>query len=149
MALPKLLLALCLSTTTVPAATDDWREFRGPTGQGHAPNTNPPVQWSETENIVWKSGVPGRGWSSPVIADGRLWVTTSVEDSEGSSLRILAYDTETGNQLTNSEVFRVEDSDSPNPKNSLASPTAVIDPNNERVYVHFGAYGTAAVSLDG
>ena len=149
MALPKLLLALCLSTTTVPAATDDWREFRGPTGQGHAPNTNPPVQWSETENIVWKSGVPGRGWSSPVIADGRLWVTTSVEDSEGSSLRILAYDTETGNQLTNSEVFRGEDSDSPNPKNSLASPTAVIDPNNERVYVHFGAYGTAAVSLDG
>jgi len=149
MALPKLLLALCLSTTTVPAATDDWREFRGPTGQGHAPNTNPPVQWSETENIVWKSGVPGRGWSSPVIADGRLWVTTSVEDSEGSSLRILAYDTETGDQLTNSEVFRVEDSDSPNPKNSLASPTAVIDPNNERVYVHFGAYGTAAVSLDG
>ena len=147
--LRKLLLALCLITTTVPAAADDWREFRGPTGQGHAPNANPPIQWSETENISWKSKVPGRGWSSPVIADGRLWITTSVEVSQGSSLRLLAYDTETGNQLTNSEVFRVEDSDAPNPKNSLASPTAVIDPNNERVYVHFGAYGTAAVSIDG
>ena len=67
MHLRRLLLALCLVTTAIPAAADDWREFRGPTGQGHAPNTNPPIQWSETENIVWKSGVPGRGWSSPVI----------------------------------------------------------------------------------
>ena len=149
MRLRGLILVLCVTTTTIPLTADDWREFRGPTGQGHAPGTNPPIEWSETENIAWKSEVPGRGWSSPVIADGRLWITTSVEDSTGSSLRLLAYDTDTGHQLVDSEVFRIEDSDAPNPKNSLASPTAVIDPNNERVYVHFGAYGTAAVSVDG
>ena len=149
MRLRGLILALCVTTTTIPLTADDWREFRGPTGQGHAPDTNPPIEWSETENIAWKSEVPGRGWSSPVIADGRLWITTSVEDSTGSSLRLLAYVTDTGRQLVDSEVFRIEDSDAPNPKNSLASPTAVIDPSNERVYVHFGAYGTAAVSLDG
>ena len=142
-------MVLWFAAPSVAVAADDWREFRGPTGQGHAPDVALPLEWSETDNVVWKSPVPGRGWSSPVIADGRLWLTTSIDSTGNGSLRLLAYDTETGNEVVNREIFRVDDTDAPNPKNSLASPSAVIDPNGERIYVHFGAYGTAAVTTDG
>ncbi|MCY4119532.1 MAG: hypothetical protein OXG72_01245, partial [Acidobacteria bacterium] len=72
---------------------NDWPQFRGPTGQGHAADVAVPLEWSETENVTWKSPVRGRGWSSPVIADGRIWLTTSVTDPRaGSSPRLLAYD---------------------------------------------------------
>src|SRR5262245_28304910 len=59
-------------------ATQDWTQFRGPDGQGRAPAGHIPAKWSETENVLWKSAIPGRGWSSPVIADGVCWMTTAV-----------------------------------------------------------------------
>ena len=61
-------------------AEETWRQFRGPDGQGHSEATNLPITWSETENILWKAAVPGRGWSSPVFADGKIWLTTAVEN---------------------------------------------------------------------
>ncbi len=130
-------------------AADDWPEFRGPTGQGHSSEAGLALDWSETDNVVWKTPVPGLGWSSPVVADGRVWLTTSVDADGGGSLRLLAFDTDTGREVINTEVFRVDDTRSPNPKNSLASPTPVIDPAGERIYVHFGAYGTAALTTRG
>ena len=133
-----------------PAGADDWPEFRGPTGQGHAPDAAVPLTWSETENVTWKAPVPGLGWSSPVVADGRIWLTAAVtEPGAGSSLRLLAYDVETGDNTLDVEVFDSSEVYPLNPKNSLASPTAVVDPDGERVYVHFGATGTAAVATDG
>ena len=73
-----------------PAAhAADWPQFRGPTGQGHAPDEAVPLAWSETENVTWKTPVPGLGWSSPVVAAGRLWLTSALIDpSTGSSLRL-------------------------------------------------------------
>ncbi len=128
----------------------DWPQFRGPTGQGHAPDAAVPLKWSETENVTWKVPVDGRGWSSPVIADGRLWLTTAVTDPRaGSSLRLLAYDVESGANTLDVEVFGSDETYLLNPKNSFASPTPVLDPDGERVYVHFGATGTAAVGTDG
>src|SRR6186713_552024 len=53
------------------AAAEDWPQFRGPTGQGHSSESGLPVEWSETSNIVWKTRVPGTGWSSPVVAGGK------------------------------------------------------------------------------
>ena len=134
----------------VIAHADDWPQFRGPTGQGHAPDAAIPLEWSETDNVTWKSPVGGRGWSSPVVADGRIWLTTAVTDSaDGSSLRLLAYDVETGADTLDVEVFGSDETYLLNPKNSFASPTPVLDPDGERVYVHFGASGTAAVSTAG
>ena len=128
----------------------DWPQFRGPTGQGHAPDETVPLEWSETENVTWKTPVPGLGWSSPVVAGGRLWLTTALIDpAAGSSLRLLAFDAETGSPALDVEVFDSSEIYALNPKNSLASPTPVLDPDGERVYVHFGATGTAGVSTAG
>ena len=130
-----------------PAAEGgDWPEFRGPDGQGHSVETGLPAAWSESQNIEWKAPVRGRGWSTPVVVDGRIWLTTGTADG-GGVLRLLAFDAETGQETLDAEVFRVEDESSANPKNSLASPTPIVD--GDRVYVHFGAYGTAAVSTAG
>ena len=141
-----------LSTLSAVAAVyaGDWPQFRGPTGQGHAPDGAVPLTWSETENVAWKAPVPGRGWSSPVIAGGLAWLTTAVTDREtGTSLRLLAYDADTGNLEMDTEVFAISDTTLLNQKNSFASPTPAIDPDGERVYVHFGAQGTAAVAAGG
>ncbi len=143
-------VASVLALGATPAGADDWPEFRGPTGQGHAPDAGVPLTWSETENVTWKVPVPGLGWSSPVVADGRIWLTSAVtEPDAGSSLRLLAFDVATGDQTLDVEVFDSSEVYPLNPKNSLASPSAVADPDGERVYVHFGATGTAAVATDG
>ena len=130
-----------------PAAEGgDWPEFRGPDGQGHSVETGLPAAWGEDRNVEWKAPVPGRGWSTPVVVDGRIWLTTGTAEG-GGVLRLLAFDAGSGQETLDVEVFRTEDDSSPNPKNSLASPTPIVD--GDRVYVHFGAYGTAAVSTAG
>ena len=126
---------------------EDWPQFRGPGGEGHSSERGVPMEWSESRNILWKTPVPGRGWSSPVVADGHVWLTTAVDRRGDSSLRLLAFDTTTGKEVTNVEVFSIKDAYLLNAKNSHASPTPIVEGNH--VYVHFGATGTAAVSTDG
>ena len=138
-------LAVTIALTTTLASAQ-WPEFRGPTGQGHSTDTNLPLEWSETRNVRWKTPIPGRGWSSPAIADGRIWVTTAV-DADGTSLRALAFDLESGREVVNVEVFHVKRPVAVNPKNSRASPTPIVEA--DRVYVHFGADGTAALTTTG
>src|SRR5213594_2052523 len=105
----RIALALVLATSGL-AAGDDWPQFRGPTGQGLSSERGLPLEWSETRNIIWKTPVPGLGWSSPVVAGGRIWVTTAVKD-RGGSLRALAFDVETGREVVNAEVFRTRNLD--------------------------------------
>jgi len=56
------------------APEQDWPEFRGPGGQGHSNEAGLPTVWSEANSILWKTRVPGLGWSSPVVAGGRVWL---------------------------------------------------------------------------
>lgn len=137
-------LAFLVAGTAV--AAQDWPQFRGPTGQGHSPERGLPADWSESKNVVWKTRVQGVGWSSPVVAGGRVWVTAAVDERD-LGLRALAFDTENGRELVNVELFRLRNARDINPKNSFASPTPVID--GDRVYVHFGADGTAALTTSG
>ena len=124
-----------------------WPEFRGPGGQGHSSERGLPLAWSESKNVAWKTPVPGLGWSSPVVADGRVWLTAAIE-KRGISLRVLAYEVATGREVVNVEAFNVPSYRREiNPKNSWASPTPVIDEG--RVFVHFGADGTAALTTAG
>jgi outer membrane protein assembly factor BamB len=124
---------------------DDWPEFRGPTGQGLSEARGLPATWSETQNVRWKTAIPGRGWSSPTIQGDRIWLTTATE--EGRSLRILRLDRNTGAVLLNVELFRLKSPGPLHAKNSLASPTPVLEAG--RVYVHFGANGTACLTDTG
>jgi len=138
-------LVFIASLWAASAAAADWPQFRGPDGQGHAEARGLPLTWSETENIAWKMPIAGRGWSSPAITDGRIWLT--VARDEGHSLRAIALATHTGGPLADVEVFHKTDPGSIHSKNSHASPTAIIE--GDRVYVHFGAHGTACLATDG
>ena len=129
------------------ARAQDWPQFRGPTGQGDSAARGLPVEWSDSRNIAWKTAVPGRGWSSPVVAHGRVWLTTATSEGRDASLRLMAYALESGQEALNVEVFRLRNATLLNEKNSHASPTPVVD--GERVYVHFGSEGTAAVTISG
>lgn len=128
------------------SAAQDWPAFRGPDGQGHSIETNVPLEWSEAKNVTWKTPLPGLGWSSPLVSGGKVWLTTAVEE-RGISLRLLPFDVASGKEAVNVEVFHLAASRDINPKNSWASPTPIVD--GDRVYVHFGADGTAAVSTAG
>ena len=85
------------------AYAKDWPQFRGPGGEGHAAVTGLPTRWSESNNVVWKKALPGSGWSSPVLVDGRLYVTTAVpldknaaEAMAARELRLLCLDSKNG-----------------------------------------------------
>jgi outer membrane protein assembly factor BamB len=130
-----------LSLHATPTA--QWPQFRGPEGQGHSGERGLPLEWSETRNVVWKTPIGGRGWSSPVVSNGRVWVTTAVAERGGASLRAIAIEEESGRELLNVEVFRLSNANLKNEKNSHASPTPILD--GDRIYVHFGGDGTAAL----
>ena len=133
--------------SSVAAAKEEWPAFRGPGGQGHSAERGLPLQWGEDKNVAWKTPVAGLGWSSPVVAGGRVWLTTAI-DQRSISLRLLAFDVASGREVINVEVFNIPSHRRDiNPKNSWASPTPVVD--GDRVYVHFGADGTAALSTTG
>lgn len=138
--------ALVVVLVAARAQAQEWPEFRGPTGQGHAGDRGVPSEWSEARNVAWKTPIPGLGWSSPVVGGGRVWLTTATGDRE-VSLRAVAYDAETGREVVNVEVFRLRSLRDLNPKNSWASPTPILE--GDRVYVHFGADGTAALTTAG
>jgi outer membrane protein assembly factor BamB len=141
-----LIAALLLCLVPLPLAAQDWPQFRGPDGQGRADVRNLPVEWSDgSANVVWKSPVRGLGWSSPVVQENEVWVTTA--DEEGRSLRAVCFDARDGRQLHDVEVFRQESPGSVHTKNSHASPTPVL--TGELVFVHFGAFGTACLSREG
>jgi outer membrane protein assembly factor BamB len=140
-----LLLVLLASSG---ASAQEWPQFRGPTGQGHSSDRGLPVTWSEKQNIAWKVPVAGAGWSSPVVAGGRVWMTTALPEPGGAvSLRALAFDAASGRELVNTEVARIDRPGDAHFKTGRASPTPVV--TADRVYVHFGADGTAALTTSG
>jgi outer membrane protein assembly factor BamB len=152
-----LLAPALLTVSAAVARADDWPQFRGPTGQGHYAGKPLPLEWAPDKNVAWKQPLPGRGWSSPVVCRGRVYLTTALEtpaqdqDAKGREvvLQALALDALTGKQLWQTDVFRVSAATTPriHAKNSHASPTPVTD--GKRLFVHFGHQGTACLDLDG
>ncbi|MEO1990802.1 MAG: PQQ-binding-like beta-propeller repeat protein [Pirellulales bacterium] len=132
----------------------DWPQFRGPTGDGHARTQALPIRWSESQNVIWKVPVPGLGWSSPVVKDGRIYVTTAVpresesnENSEGHSLELVCFRAQDGKLIFRKALFEQTGPVQMHKKNSHASPTPLLHNNN--IFVHFGPHGTACTTLDG
>jgi len=133
-----LLSAIVLAAAPVQA---DWPQFRGPDGTGVSKSRGVPLSWSETKNVKWKTPIPGRAWSSPVVFGSQVWVTTATPD--GRELSALALDRDTGRVLHDLKLFQVEKPQYAHPFNSYASPTPAIEAG--RVYVSFGSPGTAAI----
>ncbi len=79
--------SLVVRDDLLPAA-DNWPQFRGPDGDGHAQATSLATTWSESENIAWKTPIHGRGWSSPVVWDDQIWLTTATEDGRQTVRRL-------------------------------------------------------------
>jgi len=122
-------------------ASDDWPQFLGPDGNGRSDAVDLPLHWSETDNVVWKTLIHDRGWSSPVILGNQIWLTTATSD--GRRLYVLCLDRETGRVLKDLKLFDVEQPQYCHPFNTYASPTPVIEPG--RIYVTFGSAGTACI----
>jgi outer membrane protein assembly factor BamB len=127
----------------------DWPEFRGPTGQGHSSATDVPIRWSATENVAWKAAIHGGGWSSPVLVNGRVYLTSAISAAGVKDLKLTAIclDARDGKLLWSTNVFSPEDGSSLHRKNSYASPTPLV--RGGRLYVHFGHLGTACLDLNG
>lgn len=139
------------------AAAPDWPQFRGPRGDGLSTARNVPFTWSETNNLAWRITVPGRGRSSPVVLDGRIWLTLAVErgvvrqrigpddmqTAEHVSLEVVCLDGRTGKQLWRTPLFDVEKPDPVHWFNSWATPTPVIAAG--KLYCDFGTFGTACL----
>jgi outer membrane protein assembly factor BamB len=132
-----ILFFTCLATTLHA----DWPQFRGPEGDGLSPSRNLPLTWGERKNVRWKTPIPGRAWSSPVILGNQVWVTTATED--GRQLSAIAVDRDSGKIIHALKLFDVEKPQYAHPFNSYASPTPVMEPG--RIYVTFGSPGTAAI----
>jgi len=143
MNLRSLLLTCTLSLASVSAwaGTDNWPQFRGPEGDGHADAKGLPRKWSETENIKWATPVHGRGWGCPVIWGKQLWIPTATED--GKQLFAVCLDKDTGKVVFDQKLFDIAAPQFAHKFNSYASPTPVIEEG--RVYVTFGSPGTACI----
>ena len=141
-------ILLAFSTAALHAGETEWPQFRGPTGQGLSAAVNVPVVWNATTHVAWKVGIPGRGWSSPVLSKGRLYLTAAIDGAD-TTLHALCLDAFTGKTLWDTEVFQPEPASvrAIHPKNSPASSTPIVD--GERLCVHFGHMGTAALDLTG
>lgn len=138
-------LAVSLSSWASPRVwAENWPRFRGPSGQGVSTETGLPVAWSTTENVAWKTAIPGEGWSSPIIWGDRVFLTTAVD--EGRSCHVICLDRKTGSIAWDREVFQ-QTPPSKRPDNSHATPTPVTD--GKDVYAVFSSGGVAAVDMDG
>lgn len=137
----KIIPVLLAAFSIITMAADNWPQFRGPDGTGHSDARDLPLNWSETQNIVWKTPIHDRGWSSPVVFGKQVWLTSASKD--GKQLFALCLDKDTGKLIRDIKLFDVAQPQYAHPFNTYASPTPVIEQG--RVYITFGSPGTAAI----
>lgn len=160
------LLAVLLSAQGANAPVD-WPEWRGPNAQGHATAKGLPDTWSETRNIAWRTELPGRGWSTPVMNADQIWLSTAIETSATPEevarrtkvntadqpltvlskveLKALCVDRRTGKLLRDIPLITVQEPQWVHELNSYASPSPVLEPG--RAYFHFGTFGTFCLDV--
>ncbi len=135
--------AVAVSFTTWTRG-DDWPAWRGPRGDGVSLETDAPMKWSATDNIAWRTEIPGKGRSSPIVSGGRVFLTTGVDEDE--TRRILCIDRTSGKTIWNTVVHN-----GPGGKmhrdNTMASSTPATD--GEHVFAVFvDDQGMKVVALD-
>lgn len=123
----------------MPLFAENWPEYRGPSADGIVKAIGLPTKWSDKENVKWKTPLPGRAWSSPVIWDNQIWLTNATPD--GTEMYAVCIEKKTGKILLNEKLFTNTSPQEIHKLNSYGSPSPVVEKG--RVYVHFGTYGTA------
>lgn len=139
-----IVVAFGIVSGSAPAWSEDWPRFRGPTGQGISTETHLPNEWSAEKGVAWKTAIPGEGWSSPIVWQGHIYLTSATDG--GASCHVLCLDQSTGKILWDREVFQQELKRKEN-KNSFATPTPCTD--GENVYACFADGSFVALSLNG
>ena len=125
-----LLLLLLISFSAAQA--QNWPGWRGPNGDGSSSETNLPVKWDSVTNVVWKTSVPGKGYSSPVIWNDKLFITTAIQETQEKIL--LCYDNRSGKLLWQKTVLK-SPFEGKHDNNSYASGTPATD--GTKIYVSF------------
>lgn len=123
---------------------ENWPQFRGPGHQGLSTEADAPLKWSATENIAWKIEIPGQGWSSPIVWNDGVFVTTATDG--GESCHVLSIDRKSGKVLWDKMVFK-QTLRRKEGRNTYATPTPATD--GKRVYACFGDGSFVALNLDG
>jgi len=164
-----ILLTALLSSTALAAPNSDqgWSQWRGPLGTGAAPAANPPLKWSDSENIRWKVEVPGAGNGSPVVWEDRVYVMTAIpfgeeiEVDEGESrgrmkkivpnrkqrFTLLAYNRKDGSLAWQSVAIEKLPHEGTHGDGTWAPASPVTD--GEHIFAHFGSRGLHAFDMDG
>ncbi|HSE38051.1 MAG TPA: PQQ-binding-like beta-propeller repeat protein [Blastocatellia bacterium] len=166
-------IAAFTSFDSEAASKHNWSQWRGPEGNGISSETNLPAEWSDTKNIKWKTPIPGRGHSSPVVWDNKIFLTTDIEgdivpgakavehmdsgkpfkhpDSIGAdrkhSFKVLCIDRGTGKTLWEQTAYEGTVFDDRHRKSSFASPTPATDGNH--VFAYFGTEGLYCYDFSG
>ena len=134
-------LSVCVLNAQVKPA--DWTHFRGSDLTGISEETGLPLSWNDSTHIVWKTAIDGKGWSSPVVLGNQVWLTTAT--GGGLEMRALCLDFASGEIIHNKVLFTPDSLYRKHAINSYATPTSALE--DGKVYVHFGRYGTACLTM--
>ena len=162
--------ALCLTACGAAlnaAAQENWPQFRGPGARGVGDSAKLPLIWGTGTNVVWRTAIPGRGWSSPIVWGERIFLTTALSEGEleppkkglyfggdrpdppahRQHWQVLCLDFKDGQVVWNTEIAAAAPSTPIHLKNSYASETPVTD--GERIYALFGQVGLFCLDMTG
>lgn len=149
------------------ANAEDWTKFRGPRGDGVVRDANLPERWGEDSNVIWKVALPGRGWSQPVTAKGKVFVTTAESEKEEKPRRgergivpdaldpqqheyrwhVLCLDAATGQVIWDRTAYEGKPRVRKHRSNTYASETPATD--GELLIAYFGMTGISCYDFDG
>ena len=140
----RFILCLLLTSCCGLSNAENWSGFRGINAQGHSTETQLPLTWTDKQNIKWKTALPGEGWSSPIVYDDSVYITTATQD--GTSCRVLSLDSQTGNKNWDVEVHK-QNPGAKRKQNSYATPTPITDGNT--IFAAFADGTIVAVDRQG
>ena len=136
-----LTIFLSLGIQSTHAQKDNWTHFRGSNLDAIAIVSNAPLTWNDSTNIMWKTDIEGKGWSSPVVFGNQVWMTTATDN--GKNMLAVCVDISTGKKIYDLLLFQPDTIQSKHSMNTYATPTCCIEEGY--VYAHFGTYGTACI----
>jgi len=133
---------IVLNQTVALSQESNWTHFRGTNLDGISADNQVPVSWSDTTNVIWKTDIRGKGWSSPVVYGNQVWLTTATVD--GKEMSGICVDFKSGKILFDILLFKQDSIYGKHSINTFATPTPCIEQGF--VYLNFGSTGTACVN---